>query len=115
MSDLPAPVVQTPIHDRWGRVVAHADRGYPEWKVALEYEGRQHADRDQFGRDVDRYSLRVADGWLVLRFAAQHGPSTVVDRPRRARISRGWQPRQLIIACVPATRSNTLTVRARGR
>jgi very-short-patch-repair endonuclease len=60
--------------------------------VALEYEGRQHAERDQFGRDVDRYSLMAADGWLVLRFANRHGMSAVLDRTRRALISRGWQP-----------------------
>ncbi|MGZ4549812.1 MAG: hypothetical protein ACXVF0_09935 [Blastococcus sp.] len=94
VSDLPTPVPQVPVHDRWGRVVAHGDLGFPEWKVLLEYEGRQHAEVDQFGRDIDRYSLMAADGWLVLRFAAQHarGPGIVVDRTRRALISRGWQP-----------------------
>ena len=63
--------------------------------MALEYEGRQHADPDQFGRDVDRYSLMAADGWLVLRFAARHveGPTAVVGRTRRALISRGWRGR----------------------
>ena len=93
-SDLPNPEVQAPIHERWGRVVAHADLGYPGWKVALEYEGLQHADRDQFGRDIDRYSLMAADGWLTLRFAARHltGPTVVLDRTRRALISRGWYP-----------------------
>lgn len=93
-SDLPDPQVQVPVHDRWGRVVVHADLGYPEWKVAVEYEGRQHADPDQFGRDVDRYSLMAADGWLVLRFAGRHlgGPVVVVDRTRRALVSRGWRP-----------------------
>jgi hypothetical protein len=25
------------------------------WKVAIEYEGRQHAEWDQFGRDIDRF------------------------------------------------------------
>jgi hypothetical protein len=93
-SDLPDPQLQVPVHDRWGREVTHADLGYPEWKVALEYEGRQHADRDQFGRDVDRYSLMAADGWLVLRFAGRHlgSPVVVVDRTRRALLSRGWRP-----------------------
>ena len=93
-SDLPDPHVQVPVHDLWGREVSHADLGYPEWKVALEYEGRQHADPDQFGRDVDRYSLMAADGWLVLRFAGRHlrGPVMVVDRTRRALLSRGWRP-----------------------
>jgi predicted transcriptional regulator of viral defense system len=93
-SDLPDPQVQVPVRDRWGREVAHTDLGYPEWKVALEYEGRQHADPDQFGRDVDRYSLMAADGWLVLRFAGRHlgSPVVVVERTRRALISRGWRP-----------------------
>jgi hypothetical protein len=93
-SDLPDPQVQLPLHDRWGRVVAHVDLGYPEWKVAVEYEGRQHADADQFGRDVDRYSLMAAEGWLVVRFAGRHlgSPVVVVERTRRALVSRGWRP-----------------------
>ena len=75
-------------------MVAHGDLGYAEWRVLLEYEGRQHADADQFGRDIDRYSLMGADGWLVLRFAGRHvgGPTVVVDRTRRALLSRGWRP-----------------------
>lgn len=93
-STLPDPEVQVAIHDRWGREVAHADLGYSRWKVALEYEGRQHAEVEQFGRDVDRYSLFAASGWLVLRFAHRHigGPTTVVERTRRALLSRGWNP-----------------------
>lgn len=93
-SDLPDPEPQVPVTDRWGREVAHGDLGYREWKVLLEYEGRQHADTEQFGRDVDRYSLMAADGWLVLRFARPHllRPQVVVDRTRRALLSRGWRP-----------------------
>jgi very-short-patch-repair endonuclease len=88
------PQPQIPIHDRGRRVVAHADLGYEEWRLALEYEGRQHADPEQFGRDIDRYSLMAAGGWLVLRYAARHlaRPATVVDRARRALLSRGWRP-----------------------
>lgn len=94
VSDLPKPEVQMPVHDRWGREVVHADLGYSRWKVALEYEGRQHAEREQFDRDIDRYSLMGADGWLVLRFANRHlgGPGAVIDRTRRALLSRGWHP-----------------------
>jgi very-short-patch-repair endonuclease len=94
-SDLPDPEIQVPVYDRYGRPVVHADLGYEEWKISLEYEGRQHAEREQFGRDVDRYSLMAADGWLVLRFAARHvgGPTVAVDRTRRALLSRGWRPR----------------------
>ena len=93
-SDLPDPEPQVPVLDRRGRVIAHGDLGYSRWKILLEYEGRQHADLEQFGRDVDRYSLMAADGWLVLRFARQHlvGPWTVVDRTRTALLGRGWRP-----------------------
>jgi very-short-patch-repair endonuclease len=93
-SELPDPTPQLPVRNRAGRVVAHADLGYSRWKVALEYEGRQHADAGQFGRDVDRYSLMAADGWLVLRFAGQHldRPSVIVERTRAALMSRGWSP-----------------------
>jgi very-short-patch-repair endonuclease len=92
-SDLPEPELQCPVHDRFGREVAHADLGWPTWKVCVEYEGRQHADLQQFGRDIDRYSLMAADGWLTLRFAARHvhTPWVVVDRSRRALQSRGWR------------------------
>jgi hypothetical protein len=92
-SDLPRPQPQIPIRDRWGVVRTHADLGFEEWRVALEYEGRQHADDDQFGRDVDRYSLMAADGWLTLRFAKRHlNPAVVLDRTRRTLVSRGWRP-----------------------
>ncbi|RBY76773.1 hypothetical protein DQ238_16795 [Geodermatophilus sp. TF02-6] len=93
-SDLPDPQQQVDVRDRWGRVVAHGDLGYEEWKVLVEYEGRQHAEPEQFGKDIDRYSLMAADGWLVLRFAARHAefPTVVVDRTRRALTSRGWRP-----------------------
>ncbi|CCH88758.1 conserved protein of unknown function [Modestobacter italicus] len=93
-SDLPDPEPQVPVHDRYGRIVAHGDLGYSRWKVLTEYEGAQHAERDQFGRDIDRYSLMAADGHLVLRFASPHlhGPETVVTRTRGALLSRGWRP-----------------------
>ena len=93
-SDLPAPEPQVPVFDRYGREVAHGDLGYSRWKVLLEYEGRQHADGDQFDRDIDRYSLMAASGWLVLRFGRRHlvGPAPVVSRTRAALLSRGWRP-----------------------
>jgi hypothetical protein len=90
-SELPDPEPQVPVFDRRGRVVAHADLGYPEWKVALEYEGRQHAEGRQFGRDLERYSLMAAGGWLLLRFGAPHllRRTAVIERVAGALRSRG--------------------------
>lgn len=82
-----------PVYDARGRVVAHGDLGYDRWRVLLEYEGRHHAETEQFDRDIDRYSLMAADGWLVLRFAhRQLNETLVLDRTRRALCSRGWRP-----------------------
>jgi hypothetical protein len=92
-SDLPDPEPQVPVPDTRGREVAHGDLGYARWRLLLEYEGQQHAEADQFDKDVDRYSLMAANGWLVLRFARrQLQPWVVVDRTRRALLSRGWRP-----------------------
>ncbi|MPQ99170.1 hypothetical protein GB931_14820 [Modestobacter sp. I12A-02628] len=93
-SDLPTPEPQVPVHDRSGRVVAHGDLGYREWRTLLEYEGRQHADAEQFDRDVDRYSLMATGDWLVLRFSRRHlrGPHVVVARTRAVLLNRGWRP-----------------------
>ncbi len=88
---LPLPTPQCPVHDRRGLEVVHGDLGWPRWKVLLEYEGRQHADHAQFDRDVDRYSLMAADGWLVVRFGGRHlgRRQVVVDRVACALRSRG--------------------------
>lgn len=87
---LPAPTPQAPVRNRQGLVVAHADLGYEELKIAIEYEGRQHADSEQFGRDIERYSRMAANGWLVLRFSKEHlkRPNLVVARIRAAIESR---------------------------
>lgn len=89
--DLPDPEVQVPLLDRRGREVAHADLGYGRWRIAVEYEGRQHAEVRQFRKDLDRYTLMAADGWLLLRFGDVHidRPGLVVDRVGRALRSRG--------------------------
>ena len=87
---LPVPQVQVPVLDPRGRVVAHGDLGYPEWKVLVEYEGRQHAEPRQFARDVDRYSLMAADGWSVVRLGGAHlRRDLVIDRVGRTLWSRG--------------------------
>jgi very-short-patch-repair endonuclease len=61
--------------------------------VLAEYEGRRHAEREQFGRDVDRYPPMAAGGWLVLRLADRHlsRPTAVLDRltgALRSRVAR---------------------------
>ncbi|MDQ4039915.1 MAG: DUF559 domain-containing protein [Actinomycetota bacterium] len=92
--DLPPASPQLAICDSSGRVVAHADLGYDEWRIVVEYEGRQHGAGDQFDRDVERYSRMAAQGWLVIRFGREHlrRPQVMIQRVRQALLSRGWVP-----------------------
>lgn len=92
--DLPLPTGQLAVRNAAGRVVAHADLGYEEWKVTVEYEGRHHGAGEQFDRDVERYSRMAASGWLVIRFSREHlrRPQVMIDRVRQALLSRGWIP-----------------------
>lgn len=92
--DLPPPTGQLAVRNAAGRVVAHADLGYGEWRILVEYEGRQHGAGEQFGRDIERYSRMAADGWLVIRFSREHlrRPQLIIQRVRQALLSRGWMP-----------------------
>jgi hypothetical protein len=49
-----------------GRVVARVDFGYPEQKLAIEYDGAWHGERDQFTKDRARLNRLLAAGWRVL-------------------------------------------------
>jgi hypothetical protein len=61
---LPAPVPQLPILVR-GRFIARVDLAWPCWRIALEYDGEWHADREQFIRDRRRIRALNAAGWYV--------------------------------------------------
>ncbi|WP_326551464.1 endonuclease domain-containing protein [Micromonospora sp. NBC_01813] len=53
-----------------GRFIARVDLAYPQWRIAIEYEGDHHRERVTFRRDISRYNALRAAGWLVLRFTA---------------------------------------------
>ncbi|MFY1633545.1 endonuclease domain-containing protein [Solwaraspora sp. WMMB335] len=55
---------------RSGRFLARVDLAYPQWRIAIEYEGDHHRERATFRRDVSRFNVLRAAGWLVLRFTA---------------------------------------------
>lgn len=88
---LPPPVPQLEVYSG-GIFVARVDLGWERARVAVEYEGRQHADGRQFATDVSRYTALVTAGWRPLRFAAddlRRGRWLVVHRVREALRERG--------------------------
>ncbi|MFS0895457.1 hypothetical protein [Microbacterium sp. 179-I 3D3 NHS] len=64
---MPEPVVQYEVRDR-GYKVATVDLAYPQWKIAMEYEGDGHrTDRDQWREDIRRQRALEELGWTVIR------------------------------------------------
>jgi hypothetical protein len=65
LAGLPRPVTQCPV--RIGpSLVLHPDLGWPQWRVAVEYDGHWHADAEQLHHDRRRLNQLVAAGWTVL-------------------------------------------------
>ena len=87
----PVPVSQ---HEVWDghRFVARLDLALPEWKVAVEYDGWNHADDDRRGRDVERNDALRRLGWIVITVTARQyfrTPGWIECRVREALTERG--------------------------
>jgi very-short-patch-repair endonuclease len=62
-------VVQHPVKDGSGQVVARADLAMPELKIAIEADGGAvHSTPDAVFRDRRRQNILTSLGWIVLRF-----------------------------------------------
>ncbi len=84
---LPKPHTQIEFADEYGVVRIRVDLGWPEWRVAVEYDGIQHwSDRNQRSWDIDRIATLEAAGWVVIRVSAEmlSRPHVIVERVLRA-------------------------------
>jgi hypothetical protein len=80
----PRPQTQIPVVVN-GRTKYYLDMGWPELKLAIEYEGDHHrTDRVRFARDIARLEELVALGWTVIRVAADTPPQLAIASLRRA-------------------------------
>ena len=84
LAGLPEPVVNHVEYADDGRWLRRFDLSYPELKVAVEYDGRQHAESQrQWERDVARREGLDHDGWrlvVVLSKGVYREPATTLDR-----------------------------------
>ncbi|TQO23405.1 hypothetical protein [Paramicrobacterium agarici] len=87
---LPEPVLNSDFYDARGGHLACIDMAYPEYKVAVEYQGRVHGV--QYSQDIERIERLRADGWIVVQVSSElfNEPDTLVRRVRSALRSRGW-------------------------
>jgi very-short-patch-repair endonuclease len=98
LAGLPEPVVNLKVRDEHGVVVMRLDLSYPEVRVAVEYDGRQHVGiMEQWERDNGRRE-ELDDGEWRLVVVTSKGiyrePERTVERVWRALRQRGYRPLQ---------------------
>jgi hypothetical protein len=82
---IPAPVAQYVVRSG-RRFVARVDFGWPDHRLALEYDGRWHGAPGQLESDRRRLNDLLAAGWRVLFVTARdlRTPEALLDRLRAA-------------------------------
>ncbi|KUG60287.1 hypothetical protein AVL63_07695 [Nesterenkonia jeotgali] len=81
---LPEPSLQVPVHP--GDLRARcADLGYPDLKIAIQYEGATHFTAEQAMADQRRDNVFLAAGWIVLRFNARDHAEGFASAVRQVR------------------------------
>jgi hypothetical protein len=88
LAGLPEPVVNHTEYDERGWVRRRFDLSWPAKKLAVEYDGRQHAESQrQWEHDVARREGLDADGWrlvVVLARGLYREPGRTLERVTRA-------------------------------
>ncbi|MHB1534229.1 MAG: hypothetical protein ACYC1D_06395 [Acidimicrobiales bacterium] len=66
------------------------DLAYPEWKIAIEFQGFSFhgSSRPRFDRDQDRISALGVDGWIVVLVTSASDRGVVIERVRSAIATR---------------------------
>ena len=79
----PEPEINRPVIDPATRIEFSLDLAYPAWRIAIEYDGKEHFDAERAKRDRYKDEVLHDQGWSVLRL-------TVLDhqdpRPFLARL-----------------------------
>jgi Protein of unknown function (DUF559) len=93
LAGLPEPVVNHALRDETGRVRYRLDLSFPQWRIAIEYDGRQHAENTaQWRWDVQRREDLDADGWrlvVVLSGDIYRSPGRTLERVVSAARAQG--------------------------
>ena len=91
LDGFPPPTPQFPV--QIGLLTLHPDLAWPEFKVAVEYDGVWHEDPDQSDFDRRRLNRLTAAGWIVVTVTNEllrRDAAAVLREIRRALVSRGW-------------------------
>ncbi|HWM34387.1 MAG TPA: hypothetical protein VNR36_09145 [Pseudolysinimonas sp.] len=95
--ELPRARINEDVVLRTGRVVA-PDLAWPQYRVAVEYDGDYHRDRRQFTRDLVRTDELTDEGWSVVHVVAAQlfgRPSEIAARVIGRLAARGAPTRSV--------------------
>ncbi|HOA02543.1 MAG: DUF559 domain-containing protein [Actinomycetales bacterium] len=98
LAGFPEPVVNVEVFDDAGRLRYRIDLAWPSAKVAVEYDGRHHINRqDQWTYDIRRREELEAEGWRFLVLTAPdiyRTPGTTLDRAESLLAAGGLRVRR---------------------
>ena len=89
LAGLPEPQLQVPVGPY------RLDMAYPELRLGIEYDGREHLDQARALRDLDRQAYFTARAWRIVRFPKHvvlHAPARIPWTVRRAMIAANGTP-----------------------
>src|SRR5690625_5659246 len=81
----PEPVPNLEFIDPATGIVYYVDLAYPQWKIAIEYDGQGHwDDKQQWEKDLHKNEVLHDQAWKVLRIAIADymEPETFLDRKK---------------------------------
>jgi hypothetical protein len=85
LAGLPRPAVNAAVHDAAGQWLAEPDLSYAAARLAIEYQGSDHAGVQRMRKDVARHMDLRRSGWEVLYYTAEQvftHPHVLVDDVR---------------------------------
>ncbi len=93
---LPNPALDHDVYDSEGVLLGASEIAFPQYRVALEYEGDHHrVETRQWNRDIAKYEAYARAGWHPIRVTAAllyHRESPLRASLVSALRQRGWRP-----------------------
>ncbi|WP_281885723.1 hypothetical protein [Agromyces rhizosphaerae] len=85
---LPEPVLNHPVVDEKGELIAEIDLAYPDDLLGVEYEGDSHRERERFRRDIRRIERLQDAGWHMIRLTSDDVDATLTTTASRDTVER---------------------------
>lgn len=87
----PEPELNIDVHDGAGAFLGRVDLAWPGLRIALEYDGEHHRERDAFQHDQRRGNGFVVNDWTVIHATATDAvrPAVLFERLRQAFLAKG--------------------------